>query len=173
VETASRFARDLAVQITGHELLKARGIELIQVDAPNHFIEEAPTAIMVRQLGLGESVRKGDDRLETARGTRAQAGGHGQMRRAQVSRRSEPERGQTGAQVKSSRSHDPQAPLTAGHRGHHGGARPPGALGQALRSVVDQIHARPLARTLSRKRAACPTDWHDGSLLEGCAAQYC
>jgi hypothetical protein len=44
VETASRFARDLAVQITGHELLKARGIELIPVDAPNHFIEEAPTA---------------------------------------------------------------------------------------------------------------------------------
>ena len=29
VETASRFARDLIVQETGYEMLKARGIELI------------------------------------------------------------------------------------------------------------------------------------------------
>lgn len=50
VETASRFARDLAVQLTGHELLKARGIELIPVDAPDHFTDETPTAVMVRQI---------------------------------------------------------------------------------------------------------------------------
>jgi DNA invertase Pin-like site-specific DNA recombinase len=50
VENASRFARDLLVQITGHEMLKARGIQLIPVDAPNHFIEETPTAVMVRQI---------------------------------------------------------------------------------------------------------------------------
>src|SRR5687768_12586455 len=37
VENASRFARDLAVQLTGHDLLKARGIELVPVDAPDHF----------------------------------------------------------------------------------------------------------------------------------------
>ena len=34
VENASRFARDLAVQLTGHALLRARGIELVPVDAP-------------------------------------------------------------------------------------------------------------------------------------------
>jgi DNA invertase Pin-like site-specific DNA recombinase len=50
VETASRFARDLAVQLTGHALLKARGIELIPVDAPDHFTDETPTATMVRQI---------------------------------------------------------------------------------------------------------------------------
>lgn len=50
VETASRFARDLAVQLAGHSLLKARGIELIPVDAPNHFTDETPTATMVRQI---------------------------------------------------------------------------------------------------------------------------
>lgn len=50
VENASRFARDLAVQITGHELLKARGYDLIPVDAPDHFIDETPTAVMVRQI---------------------------------------------------------------------------------------------------------------------------
>ena len=50
VESASRFARDLTVQLTGHGLLKARGIELIPVDAPDHFTDETPTATMVRQI---------------------------------------------------------------------------------------------------------------------------
>jgi DNA invertase Pin-like site-specific DNA recombinase len=50
VESASRFARDLAVQIAGHGLLQARGIELVCVDAPNYFMDETPTAIMVRQI---------------------------------------------------------------------------------------------------------------------------
>ena len=50
VENASRFARDLAVQIAGHDLLKGRGIDLIPVDAPDHFTDETPTAVMVRQI---------------------------------------------------------------------------------------------------------------------------
>lgn len=50
VETASRFARDLTVQLTGHDLLKARGITLIPVDAPTYFTEDTPTGIMVRQI---------------------------------------------------------------------------------------------------------------------------
>ena len=50
VENAGRFARDLAVQLAGHDLLKARGIELIPVDAPEHFTDETPTAVMVRQI---------------------------------------------------------------------------------------------------------------------------
>jgi DNA invertase Pin-like site-specific DNA recombinase len=50
VENASRFARDLAIQLTGHELLKKLGYELIPVDAPDHFIDETPTAVMVRQI---------------------------------------------------------------------------------------------------------------------------
>jgi DNA invertase Pin-like site-specific DNA recombinase len=50
IETASRFARDLAVQLAGHDLLRARGIELIPVDAPNHFTDDTPTAKMVRQI---------------------------------------------------------------------------------------------------------------------------
>src|SRR4051794_19290395 len=50
VENASRFARDLAVQIAGHDLLKARGVELVPVDAPDHFRDETPTAVMVRQI---------------------------------------------------------------------------------------------------------------------------
>jgi DNA invertase Pin-like site-specific DNA recombinase len=50
VENAGRFARDLAVQIAGHDLLKERGIELVPVDAPDHFTDETPTAVMVRQI---------------------------------------------------------------------------------------------------------------------------
>lgn len=50
VENASRFARDLIVQLTGHDMLKARGIALIPVDSPSFFTEETPTAVMVRQI---------------------------------------------------------------------------------------------------------------------------
>ena len=50
VESASRFARDLIVQLTGHALLMARGIELVPVDAPEHFADPTPTAVLVRQI---------------------------------------------------------------------------------------------------------------------------
>lgn len=50
VENASRFARDLTVQIAGHDLLKGHGITLVPVDAPNHFQDETPTAVMVRSI---------------------------------------------------------------------------------------------------------------------------
>ena len=50
VENASRFARDLAVQLTGHALLRQRGIELVPVDAPTYFTDPTPTAEMVRQI---------------------------------------------------------------------------------------------------------------------------
>lgn len=50
VENASRFARDLAVQLAGHQLLRTRGIDLIPVDAPDHFTDPGPTAEMVRQI---------------------------------------------------------------------------------------------------------------------------
>jgi DNA invertase Pin-like site-specific DNA recombinase len=50
VETANRFARDLIVQETGHKYLKQQGIELIAVDSPTSFLDDTPTAIMVRQI---------------------------------------------------------------------------------------------------------------------------
>lgn len=50
IETANRFARDLAVQITGHKLLMEMGIDLIPVDCPQHFKEDTPTAELVRQI---------------------------------------------------------------------------------------------------------------------------
>jgi DNA invertase Pin-like site-specific DNA recombinase len=50
VETASRFARDILVQETGHRFLKERGIDLIAVDSPGAFLDDTPTSKMVRQL---------------------------------------------------------------------------------------------------------------------------
>lgn len=50
VETASRFARDLMVQEVGYRKLKDLGITLIAVDSPASFIDDTPTAVMVRQI---------------------------------------------------------------------------------------------------------------------------
>ena len=50
VEAANRFARDLIVQETGYRLLQERGIELIAVDSPSGFLDDTPTAQLVRQV---------------------------------------------------------------------------------------------------------------------------
>jgi DNA invertase Pin-like site-specific DNA recombinase len=50
VENASRFARDILVQLLGHELLKKHGVSLVPVDAPAHFTEETPTGNMLRTI---------------------------------------------------------------------------------------------------------------------------
>jgi DNA invertase Pin-like site-specific DNA recombinase len=50
VETASRFARDLMVQEVGHAMLRKRGINLIAADNPGSFLDETPTARLVRQV---------------------------------------------------------------------------------------------------------------------------
>lgn len=50
VENASRFARDLTVQLTGHALLKQRGIDLVPVDAPSYFTDPTPTAVLISQI---------------------------------------------------------------------------------------------------------------------------
>lgn len=50
VETANRFARDLIVQETGWRYLRSLGIELIAADSPNAFLDDTPTAVMIRQV---------------------------------------------------------------------------------------------------------------------------
>jgi DNA invertase Pin-like site-specific DNA recombinase len=50
VETANRFARDLMVQETGYAMLKQVGITLIAADSPDSFVDDTPTATMVRQI---------------------------------------------------------------------------------------------------------------------------
>jgi DNA invertase Pin-like site-specific DNA recombinase len=50
VESPDRFARDLIVQLTGHDHLKALGVELVPASAPDFFLQETPTAELVRQV---------------------------------------------------------------------------------------------------------------------------
>lgn len=50
VETAGRFARDLMVQEVGFKMLQALGVTLIAADSPDAFVDDGPTATMVRQI---------------------------------------------------------------------------------------------------------------------------
>ena len=50
VEFPNRFARDLAVQLAGHDMLCKQGIALIPPSAPDFFTEDTPTAVLVRQV---------------------------------------------------------------------------------------------------------------------------
>ncbi len=84
VEDPTRFARDLAVQLAGHELLKTLGIDLIPVNAPDFFTDDTPTATLVRQvLGaisqfekaqLVAKLRAARDRKSKALGYRCETG---------------------------------------------------------------------------------------------------
>ena len=50
VESPDRFARDLAVQLAGHDYLKELGVMLVPASAPDFFVEDTPTAVLVRQV---------------------------------------------------------------------------------------------------------------------------
>jgi DNA invertase Pin-like site-specific DNA recombinase len=50
VEAASRFARDLIVQETGCRFLCDAGITLIAADSPDSFLDDTPTAVLIRQV---------------------------------------------------------------------------------------------------------------------------
>jgi Resolvase, N terminal domain len=50
VESPDRFARDLTVQLAGHDFLKKLGISLVPATAPDFFTEDTPTAVLVRQV---------------------------------------------------------------------------------------------------------------------------
>jgi DNA invertase Pin-like site-specific DNA recombinase len=50
VESSDRFARDLAVQLAGHDMLRGLGIAIIPASAPDFFTEDTPTAVLVRQV---------------------------------------------------------------------------------------------------------------------------
>jgi DNA invertase Pin-like site-specific DNA recombinase len=50
VENASRFARDLVTQELGFRYLQRLGVKLIAADSPDTFVDDGPTATMVRQV---------------------------------------------------------------------------------------------------------------------------
>lgn len=50
IESPDRFARDLAVQLTGHSYLRSLGVQLIPATAPDFFTQETPTGVLVSQI---------------------------------------------------------------------------------------------------------------------------
>jgi DNA invertase Pin-like site-specific DNA recombinase len=50
IESPDRFARDLIVQMTGHDYLRRAGVQLIPTTAPDFFSEDTPTAVLIRQV---------------------------------------------------------------------------------------------------------------------------
>jgi len=50
VENASRFARDITTQELGYRYLQKLGVKLIAADRPDAFVDDSPTAVMVRQM---------------------------------------------------------------------------------------------------------------------------
>jgi len=50
VETANRLARDLMVQEVAYAMLRDGGITLIAADSPNSFLDDGPTATLIRQI---------------------------------------------------------------------------------------------------------------------------
>ena len=80
VESPDRFARDLAVQLAGHDYLKRLGVELVPASAPDFFLDGHPdggagAAGARRNLAVreGELVAK----LKAARERKRAAGGRG------------------------------------------------------------------------------------------------
>jgi DNA invertase Pin-like site-specific DNA recombinase len=83
VESPDRFARDLAVQLAGHDYLKQLGVELVPTSAPDFFTTDTPTAVLVRQvLGAISQFEKATlvSKLRAARERKKAAGGRGSGR---------------------------------------------------------------------------------------------
>jgi DNA invertase Pin-like site-specific DNA recombinase len=79
VENASRFARDLIVQETGHAMLCRAGFALVAADDPDAVTADTPTARMVRQiLGAVAEFEKASlvAKLKGARDRASAAAGH-------------------------------------------------------------------------------------------------
>jgi DNA invertase Pin-like site-specific DNA recombinase len=82
VETASRFARDLIVQETGWRFLRNAGVTLVAVDSPDSFLDETPTAVLVRQvLGAVAQFEEAGPCRQATQGPRTQEARDGQVRR--------------------------------------------------------------------------------------------
>jgi DNA invertase Pin-like site-specific DNA recombinase len=84
VESPDRFARDLAVQLAGHDMLRSQGIDLIPASAPDFFLEDTPTAVLVRQvLGAIAQFEKASlvAKLAAARARKKAATGRGEGRK--------------------------------------------------------------------------------------------
>ncbi|MGL1862393.1 MAG: recombinase family protein [Pseudodesulfovibrio sp.] len=83
MENASRLSRDLIVQELGHAQMREEGINLIPVDAPEHFQKSDSTSDLIRQiLGSVSQFEKAQvvSKLKGARQRKKEATGKGEGR---------------------------------------------------------------------------------------------
>jgi DNA invertase Pin-like site-specific DNA recombinase len=148
VETANRFARDLIVQETGYRFLQERGIELVAVDSPLMFLDDTPTAALIRQiLGAVAQFEKAAlvSRLAAARKRLGRPGGKPPLTTT---------RPELAARVRQLRADDPSSTLRAlgdqleveGFTTPSGKAYGPSAIARMLESF-DQATSTQLSRT--------------------------
>jgi DNA invertase Pin-like site-specific DNA recombinase len=77
-ENASRFARDITTQELGYRYLQKLGVKLVAADRPDAFVDDSPTAVMVRQMlgvvsqfekaGLVAKLKAARDRVKAEKG---------------------------------------------------------------------------------------------------------
>jgi DNA invertase Pin-like site-specific DNA recombinase len=92
VESPDRFARDLVVQLAGHDYLRSLGVELVPASAPDFFTQDTPTAVLVRQvLGAISQFEKTSlvAKLKAARDRKKAATGKCEGRKSHAEKRPE------------------------------------------------------------------------------------
>jgi hypothetical protein len=82
VESPDRFARDLKVQLIGHDYLRKLGVTLVPATAPDFFTEDTPTAVMVASDARRDRpIREGYDRRQAESSPRSQDRSRREVRR--------------------------------------------------------------------------------------------
>jgi DNA invertase Pin-like site-specific DNA recombinase len=140
VETASRFARDLMVQEAGFAMLQGRGIELIAADNPGSFLDDTPTAKLVRLvLGAISEFEKAMTvaKLRGARERKRKANGKCEGRKSHAERNPE----LVAAAKRLNRlATERRAPVTALDRCRAGDRRLSQCERSSVRAVINQVH---------------------------------
>jgi DNA invertase Pin-like site-specific DNA recombinase len=129
VETANRFASDLMVQEVGWAMLRDMGVSLIAVDSPQAFLDDGPTARLIRQI-LG-AVAEFDKAMTVAK-----------LRGARDRKRA------TGVKVEGRLSHAQERPeVVAMAKSLH-------ALRLSLRAIAERLEAAGHVNSHGRRFAA-------------------
>ena len=129
VETANRFARYLMVQEVGWAMLRDMGVSLVAVDSPQAFLDDDPTAKLIRQI-LG-AVAEFDKAMTVAK-----------LRGARDRKRA------TGVKVEGRLSHAQERPeVVAMAKSLH-------ALRLSLRAIAERLEAAGHVNSNGRRFAA-------------------
>jgi DNA invertase Pin-like site-specific DNA recombinase len=153
VETANRFARDLIVQEISFRRLQDDGITLIAADKPDSFVDDTPTAVMVRQI-LG-AVTQFDKTMTVAK-----------LRGAR-----ERKRRKTGGKVEGRKSLAESRPEAVAMARELSGQRPRLSLREISAALAEAGHKTPKGLPCLRCHPCWPPE--DGHIAAHCRSAVC